>query len=390
MDVKNDKKVVDDLIYLTWCALHGSCPDEKRMAQMDMERVFKISKKNDLAPTIWLAVESFYGKNVPQMPLFKEWKMIKDRMVRKNILMDFERQNLYRWMDERHIWHMSLKGIELKQYYPKELRAMADNDILFDRKYQMEVCRWFEEHGYEPEAVGKSNHDVYLKDPIYNFEMHTSLYGNAHNPVWKDYYDNVKEKLIRVSDAAYEYTFDREDAYVYLLTHFYKHYYGAGTGLRSLVDIAVYRKQYKNLDREKIDGCCKLLGLSEFECMVSRLADELLVNEIPAKASDMEEEDAESLFYMIFAGTYGNQKIYIQNHLKKLQTEYDESGTKLKFRYLMGRLFPEYQMIREGYPRLGKYPVLKPFLYIYRLIKGPFKSAVWREFRAVRRSNGDR
>ena len=48
----------------------------------------------------------------------------------------------------------------------------------------------------------KSNHDVYQKEPIYNFELHTALYGwpqaifkkNRQIPVWKTLKKAVKTK----------------------------------------------------------------------------------------------------------------------------------------------------------------------------------------------------
>ena len=389
MDVKKDKQLTDDLLYLVWCSLHGKCPQKERIEHMNLEQLYQVSRKNDLVPTLWPAIEAFYGKDIPQTALYQEWRTVKEKVVRKNILMDLEREKLYRWMDEKCIWHMSLKGIRLKKYYPKELRAMADNDILFDADFQMDVCHWFEKQGYQVEMIGKSNHDVYCKEPIYNFEMHTLLYGEDHDLVWKEYYQNVKEKLIRAGEDTYEYTFDREEEYVYLLTHFYKHYYGSGTGLRSLVDIAVYRKQYPDLQKGKIRKSCEILGLTEFEEMVERLTDQLLATDESKIIADVSEKDVDVLLYMTFAGTYGNYNIYVQNSLKKLKGECEEAGWKLRCRYIWNRLFPDYEWIRKGYPRLGRYHVLKPLLYLYRLLRAVIvrRKRVWKEMEILNRES---
>ena len=48
--------------------------------------------------------------------------------------------------------------------------------------------------GYEAEPVGKGNHDVYQKPPVYNFEMHRSLYGKGHDERWVEYYSDIKNK----------------------------------------------------------------------------------------------------------------------------------------------------------------------------------------------------
>ena len=88
---------------------------------------------------------------------------------------------------------MPLKGAVLKDLYPKhDMRQMADNDILFDVTCQKEIRDYFVSHGYEVISYAKGNHDVYEKPPVYNFEMHTALFGAGHNEVWAKYYENVK------------------------------------------------------------------------------------------------------------------------------------------------------------------------------------------------------
>ena len=76
-------------------------------------------------------------------------------------------------MDSEHIWYLPLKGIILKDYYPSVgMRQMSDNDILFDADAWERVEKHMLSEGYETESVGKGNHDVYQKAPVYNFEMH--------------------------------------------------------------------------------------------------------------------------------------------------------------------------------------------------------------------------
>lgn len=93
--------------------------------------------------------------------------------------------------------------------------------------------------GYEVEVFEQGNHDVYEKEPVYNFEMHTSLYGAGHHNEWISYYDRIKDRL-RPKGNRSEYRFTDEDFYVYIMTHMFKHFDGSGTGIRSLLDQYVY------------------------------------------------------------------------------------------------------------------------------------------------------
>ena len=113
---------------------------------------------------------------------------------------------------------------------------MSDNDILFDRSFQNQLEMYMKTHGYMVKTIG--NHSVCNKEPIYNFELHTSLYGSNHRKAYA-YYQNVKERLIPDAAGSYGYHFTDEDLYIYILSHAYKHYMGTGTGLRSLLDCYV-------------------------------------------------------------------------------------------------------------------------------------------------------
>ena len=87
---------------------------------------------------------------------------------------------------------------------PLLLRAAAGH-ILFDAAYSEVIKEYMELQGYETVSFEKGSHDVYEKAPIYNFEMHTSLYNSAHQEGWEDYYKDVKKRLHLNAGSSYGY-----------------------------------------------------------------------------------------------------------------------------------------------------------------------------------------
>lgn len=170
---------IESLLYMIWCALHQKVPEQEQMEKVNIEQLFRLSEWNNITALLWLPLQMYYGEHMPQGEVWREWKEKRDKTICKNILMDSEREALYQWMEKKGIWHMSLKGINLKKLYPGELRFMLDNDILFDSSFQDEVCRWFQNREYEVIRIRRWNNDAYQKKPFYYFEMHTALYNEG-------------------------------------------------------------------------------------------------------------------------------------------------------------------------------------------------------------------
>ncbi len=103
-----------------------------------------------------------------------------NKAVRKNVMLDVERTAIFEEFERKGIWYMPLKGSILKELYPEnEMREMADNDVLYDAKKQREVMQIMLSQGYTAESVGKSHHDVYMKPPVLNFDLHMLLFGKS-------------------------------------------------------------------------------------------------------------------------------------------------------------------------------------------------------------------
>ena len=279
-------------------------------------------------------------------------------VLRKSILFDKERKELYDYLNTNQIDYLPLKGIILKDYYfDPYTREFADNDILFDGSKDKLVKDFFTNKDYIVELFRKSNHDVYIKKPFYNFEMHRALFGetgdNKKNIVYfKDYLSkaHIKEN--------YEHELSKEDFYIYFTAHTYKHFHVSGCGIRTLIDYYLFLKNNSDLDFTYINQELEKLDLLDFSNQIKTLAIKLFDDE------PIDEKETEMLLYIASSGTYGTVDHYVAKGVK----------AKGKFGFLMSRVFPPYSFYKSAYPWAYYCPILIPIAWLCRFFRILFKS----------------
>lgn len=363
------KKVELDMIYLLSCGVNGNNPDADYIKEVDLEKLYHMSCVH--------SVEALIGMVLKQagVALPKEWNERIAKAIRKVLLFDAERAKLLSFMEQKGIWYLPLKGVILKEYYPAiGMRQMSDNDILFDYSFSKEIQNYMESQGYETISIGRGSHDEYKKEPVYNFEMHGSLYNSTHKSGWEYYYREIKKKLILNSGSSYGYHFTDEDFYVYIMTHAYKHYKGSGTGIRTLLDIYVYLKaMHQKLDYAYIEQECAVLGIAEFEYQNRKLCEKVFSVESPNDAESIEEklslEDKGMLAYYFSSGVYGTIERGVESRVEKL---WKQKKRLTKLSYFWKRIFPDVEVIEENYSYVYKHKLLLPLGYVYRLWMGLF------------------
>lgn len=363
-------------LYLLMCGVEGKPPSSELLREMNMEDVYQISVYHTLSAMTYMILEK--GQDILEGEVFKNWKKEKDKAIRKNILLDRERERIFAFMEEQGIWHMPLKGIILKEMYPAfGMRQMADNDILYDSNFQNSLCIWMKEQGYKVISCGRGNHDVYEKKPVYNYEMHTALYGGEHNPVWITYYENIKEKLIADKKKKYSFHFTDEDFYIYIITHIYKHFAGSGTGIRSLLDVYIYLQAKEAImNWDYINEELKKVQVSDFEGKVRHLSQKVFSKEL----QKLTKKEEELLKYFLYSGTYGTLENHVQHRLDQFET--DKKG------YIIKRLVPDEEFYKNYVPFVYQHKWSRPFFVIFRLVRGLFRKdrRIMKEIKALKKA----
>lgn len=361
-----------DMLYLTVCALNDRVPEKERLDKMDMDGLLKVCRKHSLSGLCAFALEKAGAMN----DAFLKEKLLS---VRKVMRLDAERKRILGIFEEKGIWYMPLKGVFMKEYYPQlGMRVMCDNDILVDSTRIGEITEIMEGDGYERHGDSHQIDIAFHKKPEFSYEMHLCLIGEYDSERGYEYYKSVKERLKKDDDNDYGYHFTNEDYYIYMIVHEYKHYNIAGTGLRSLADVYVFLRKFKEeLNFEYIINELKKLGIEEFEeagrCLAMKIYSS---EEIPELSSD----EQSMLEYYLSSGTYGNKVNFVKNKKDQL---FGEDTEVSKAEYLWKRLFPPMEHYKNYFPFFYKHKILLPVGWGYRL----FRMMLFRRKRYVAEMN---
>lgn len=356
--------------------IHCASPDWADEQEIDFEDLWRISDRHSLSAAVCMALRDT-GLLI-QCPTSVQslFEMAEAQSIRRTLLMDAEREALIRFMEKQGIWYMPLKGIVLRDLYPKiGARQIADNDILFDAAYRSVVQRHMEQRGYRLVAgAGETIHDTYQKPPVYAFEMHRLLFeaparGNAYSDKVVSYYTDVKSRLIKDPDNQYGWHFNEEDCYIYLLAHAYKHHERGGTGVRTLLDLYLYR-QSRAMNEAYLAGELEKLGLLDFERLCCDLAKKLF--SWPQATEKITPEERKMLSWMEASGTYGTVEHQVVSQLEDNRLVGKSKGGRSKCRYLLDRLFPDLSWYKRHAPFAYQHRWAIPFFWMYWVIRSLF------------------
>ncbi len=392
MKEQNKNTVYNALIYIISCCLNGKRVEKELLSHLDLGSIYSAASNHSLIAIVATALEDagIVSKRASELKL---------NAIRKNMLFDSARAEICTALDKNCIKYLPLKGVIMKELYPAVgLRQMSDNDILFDPNYRSQVRDIMLSLGYENKHFGRSNHDVYMKEPVLNFEMHVSLFDHPALPLFNDYFSAAFDRAVSDGKSSYGFAMTDEDFYIFMKAHEYKHYANCGTGLRSLVDVYVYlmaKREILNFDY--ITAECKKLEISEYERVTREIALNVFAPET-AKAlvladrgegeCPVSDYDAGFLGDYINISTYGSHETYLTNLLTREKKSKNSTGATAKIRYILSLTFPKMEYYETVHPGVSKKKYLIPFLWIKRsiiiLVKRPGRTmkTVWEVARA--------
>ena len=321
----------------------------------DMEKLYKqLSRHSILALGYTGLVNCGADKKHPVMQqLFRDYIAVMLKSERQLSAL----KELFTAFEQQGIDYLPLKGINMKKLYPKpELRSMGDADVLIRKDKYDDVVNIVKAQGYE--FILQASHTKNWENKNLHLEVHTDLMPDSD----EDYYNYFEEcwpKAILKNGS--EYCFSAEDEFLFIFTHFARHFRCGGIGYRQLIDLWVYTRCHPNLDQDYILRAAEQLKITDFYINV--------MNAVKVCFEDATADEKSDIItsYILNSGNWGSVVSHTISKGVQGRSTGEATNKNLKIYSFMDSLFPKVEIIRIRYPVLHKHPKLLPFMWIYRI-----------------------
>lgn len=335
------------IINFIGAAIFGT-PTDSTCRPEELHSVFTTAKRNAIASIVYKGI----GKSALQLPekldeaFREEW----DKSLYMFTMQMQQLAEISLLFEKAEIPFVILKGSRMREFYPSpELRTSCDIDILV-RADDEKLVELMQGAGLSFERDGGTTLN-FRRGIAVEVELHRYLFDDELS--FSGYFSSVWERVKLMDGWKYQYLMTEEDFYVNMIAHFAKHFTRYGSGIRNVLDIAVYLKNAPaDFDLEKAEQILKDIGLYEFEQKILQLT--------RVWETGAESEDDELLTdYILGCGVFGNT-------LSRSTHAVTTSEEKSKSKMLWQHIFPNWNIMCNLYPVLRKCPILLPFCWIAR------------------------
>ena len=318
-----------------------------------LEEASEIIKKQGLIPLAYEgAVLCGFSRKDPVMnDLFRSYYTVLLRSERQMAKVNA----LFREFEQAGIDYLPFKGCVMKQLYPKpELRVMGDADILIRLEQYEKIKPILVSLGFTLKL--ESDCEMTWISPDLYLELHICMIQPSQRDVYA-YFGEGWKRAVPV--GKYRYDFSPEDMYVYLFTHFVKHYRCGGIGCRHVVDLWVFRQAHPSMNLAYINQELEKLYLRQFHENCIRLQDAWFET---GRLDEVTEFIAKRIFS---GGSWGNARDY-QIFVELSQRKKTDDLRNSRLHYALHLMFPPLWAMQKKYPVLNRMPVLLPAAWIIR------------------------
>ena len=265
---------------------------------------------------------------------------------------------------EQGIDYMPLKGAMLRRLYPSpDMRKMGDADILLRLEQYDQVVPLMEALGYT--FKGESDHEwIWVKPDGLYLELHKRLIP-SYNTDYYAYFGEGWERAVPVEDTPHAYRLPLVEEYIYLFTHFAKHYRDGGVGIKQVADLWLYRQANPALDDRAVALELDKLQLTEFHRHFVDMLQVWFHDGAPTEQTRLMTR------FICDSGAFGTK----ENRITAEGLREARSGSEaeqVRGRKLRLALFPPRQTLAASWPILNKVPILLPVVWVARGLRAVF------------------
>ncbi len=256
-----------------------------------------------------------------------------------------------------NIDYLFLKGSAINHIYPKpEMRVMSDMDLLIRCEQYPEIKQILSGTGYTEQD--QSNHEYIWKTPGgLMLEFHKLLIP-SYNEDYYSYFGDGWDKALKNENGDYFYS--PEDNFIYLFTHFAKHYRDGGVGIKHLLDLWLFKKHYPMLDNLYVEKELEKLSLLSFYDNIQKVLAVWFESSQPDPVTNLITST------IIKSGAYGTQETRVSSTV--LKSSKIKSSNNVKAKLLFQKLFPSVEVLSVKYKYLVKHKYLLPFAWMSRFL----------------------
>lgn len=279
-----------------------------------------------------------------------------------------EVRRIFDAFDKNGIDYLPLKGCNMKPRYPKpELRAMGDADILIRLEQRPQIAPILEGLGFQFKE--ETDHEWVWQSKKLYLELHKHLIPSYNKDLYP--YFGTGWQLARHKNMGL-HAMRPEDEFLFLFTHFAKHFRDGGVGCRYVVDLWVFLRSFPEMDGKILEEKLENLQLLEFYTNIRKLMDLWFGTGV--------ENDRLTLLtdYIFASGSWGQMESKALARAVR-DGKHSPLGFSGRLLYLWQTAFPPVQTLRGKYKVLKKAPWLLPVVWLVR----PFYKVLF-EFRSLK------
>lgn len=293
--------------------------------------------------------------------------------------------NLYRYLQERNLQPVVVKGIVCRELYPNpDLRMSADEDFFVEASAFEAYVEALQEYGLQPTtSVEDSEQPDELgflgKNGLCYVELHKELFSKASDAYGhlNEYFSDCFESAVPFEvQGTTIYTMEPQMHLFYLICHALKHFLHSGFGIRQVCDISLFANAYGGeIDWQRFLEQCREIHAEKFTAALFQIAEKYLGFDkekacYPKVWQDIEIDEEELLKELLYSGIYGGSSMS-RKHSSRITLEAmaaKQSGRK-PGSGLKASLFPAAKKLEGQYTYLKKQPYLLPVAWGERIVK---------------------
>ena len=325
----------------------------------DWSELFELCRVHSVVGMIYDKLIEVFGDKIPeQYSMWFKHRAFKEMSFQAVRSLAFE--EIYRELAVYNLSPVVLKGEVLRGLYPKpESRTSLDEDLLIDEKDYPVLEKALTAMGFEEVSLGEDDKHWLNKKYSTYFEIHFSPFAKEQTyENWNRVFENYQERTMRNRKGVV--SLSRDDNLIFLILHATNHFIYSGVGIKQLLDIALFIREYRNeINFSYVNSMLRKAKVMNFAGQITAFIQEYLYPETVVFGTLRVDEE---FVHDVLAGGSLGKADEARVHSANVTISAFKGKSSLK-----KILFPPKNRLQLNYPFAKKHPILLPIAWFIRL-----------------------